>query len=317
MNLETIQKNNKEQIKAVATGLVFIVLIFLFIYFYQNQYRRVDDLGPPFVSETVDPFSEISLSAKSAVVWDAKNQNFVYKKNAEDILPLASLTKLMTALVAVEILPEMSKVEVNENFAAEPRDQRLLMHRNWSISDLVSFTLLTSSNGGSSAIATAAGSLLPNPKAKSDPKTAFVEYLNERAESLGLFSARFYNDSGLDLDENTGGAYGSAEEVAYLVDYILSNHPEILESTKQASHYRISDNQIVYKLDNTNSHVDKVPGVFASKTGSTDLAQANLAVAFSPGLEGPYIAVILGSTFEERFSDMDKLVKATIDRAAD
>lgn len=315
MNPESVQEKNHKNVVAVATALIFVFLVIMFVYYYQNQYRRVDHIKSPLVEKIEhEPIENLDLSAKSAVIWNTQTKEIVYAKNEQDILPLASLTKIMTALVAVETLSPQTNIEIAEDFPEEIRDMRLLIHKNWNLMDLISFTLVTSSNGGAKAIATVAGSFLPDYKPESDPRMSFIDQLNKRADDIGLNATTFYNDSGLDLDEETGGAYGSAADVALLLDYVIRNHPEILEPTKHEAQYMISDSNVLYKLNNTNTSVEEVPGILASKTGTTDLAQANLAVAFSPGLEGPYVAVVLGSSYEERFNDISKLVQAVINR---
>jgi D-alanyl-D-alanine carboxypeptidase len=138
--------------------------------------------------------------------------------------------------------------------------------------------------------------------------------MNSRAQELGLKSVLFYNDNGLDLDVDSenSGAYGNAEDVAKLVDYIIQKHPEILEPTKHSRMSIVSKNNIVHDIKNTNIIVENIPGVIGSKTGFTDLAQGNLTVAFSPGLSGPFVAVVLGSTYDDRFNDINRLISATI-----
>lgn len=318
-NFATEHKHDKAFIVFATIGLA-LVIIMVFVLYFKNQYKKVDDLRSSIVYEEGSSFADLPISAKAAVVWDVKNKRFLYEKNEQDVLPLASLTKLMTTLAAAELVPENTQVRIADQYSGplDERDPRLAIHKVWDIFDLISYTLLTSSNGGSKAIATVAGSML-SQKDRNDaqnPRDRFVEYINTKAKDLGLNSVRFYNDSGLDVNEEQSGGYGNAKDVAYLMGYILSTHPELLESTKHGSQEIYSDNNIPFSLKNTNVIVEQIPGVLASKTGSTDLAQANLAVAFSPGLEGPYIAVILGSSFEERFNDMSKLVSATIENVS-
>lgn len=322
------KKNEKVFIAAGIISLVLIVMVMLFV-FSQNQYSKIDDLKHPIgyikktEKETLRPFvptntsarfENLNLSARSAVVYDVKNQKFLYQKREKDVLPLASLTKLMTALTAVELLPKESTIRIAQEYLQEENGGGLLTNERWNADDLISLTLVSSSNVGSRAIATVAGAFLPADynMPSTNPRENFVQRLNDRAVELGLDSMHFYNDSGLDLDLTQSGAYGSAADIAKLTSYILKNHPELLESTTHSKLSFISDTKFVHNIKNTNTIVDMIPGVIASKTGYTDLAQGNLAVAFTPGLEGPYVAVVLGSTYNGRFSDIEKLVAATV-----
>ncbi len=307
------QKNEKVLVAVVAVGLVLIVMVALYIY-SKNQHVKIDHINNSIVQNTgtvTDPFANMNLFAHSAVVWDVKNQKFLYKKNEQDVVPLASLTKLMTALAAVEILPNGSNIKITNEYLQEEAPKELLANENWDLRKLISLTLLSSSNAGARAIATVAGAFLPQ-KQTEDTRQVFIDYLNKRAGELKLDSMRFYNDSGLDLDTEESGAYGSAQDVAKLMDYIIKTQPNLLESTKFSNLTLTSNNNSVHQVKNTNIIIDSIPGVAASKTGYTDLAQGNLMVEFSPGLEGPYVAVVLGSTFEGRFTDIDKLINATI-----
>jgi D-alanyl-D-alanine carboxypeptidase len=327
-NSQIEKKNEKVFIAAGIISLVLIVMVMLFV-FSQNQYSKIDELSHPIgqiektEKETLRPdesgkisssnFENLKLSAQSAVVYDVKHQRFLYQKREKDVLPLASLTKLMTALTAVELLPKESTIRIAQEYLQEENGGGLLANERWNADDLISLTLVASSNVGSRAIATVAGAFLPAQP--SNPRQSFVEHLNDRATELGLDSMHFYNDSGLDIDLTQSGAYGSAADIAKLTSYILKHHPELLESTTHSKLSFVSDTKFVHNIKNTNTIVDTIPGVIASKTGYTDLAQGNLAVAFAPGIEGPYIAVVLGSTYSGRFSDIEKLVAATVSAA--
>ncbi|MEK7390750.1 MAG: serine hydrolase [Patescibacteria group bacterium] len=312
-------KNEKVFIAAGIIGLILIVMVVLFIY-SKNQYIRIDDIKTP-IAETEEtervfaegkPFDNLILTAKATVVWDVSNKKLIFQKNEKDILPLASLTKLMTALVAIELLPRQSTIRIAKEYLEEENGAGLLADERWNSDDLISLTLLTSSNVGARAIATVAGAFLPPNDKTSNPRGLFVKRLNRRAADLGLISMRYYNDGGLDIDKERGGAYGNARDVAILMDHILNNYPELLEPTKHLEREIISADKVSHNFRNTNEKAVTIPGAIGSKTGFTDLAQGNLAVAFSPGLEGPFIAVVLGSTFDGRFADMDKLVSATL-----
>jgi D-alanyl-D-alanine carboxypeptidase len=135
--------------------------------------------------------------------------------------------------------------------------------------------------------------------------------MNVEAKKIALPQSYFLNETGLDESVTESGGYGSADDVAKLVQYILKNHPDILESTKYSS-ISIKSLSGAHIAKNTDILADKIPGLLASKTGYTALAGGNLVVAFDTSIGRPFIAVVLGSTESGRFTDMQKLVDAAM-----
>ena len=74
-----------------------------------------------------------------------------------------------------------------------------------------------------------------------------------------------------------------------------------------------SEDSYTHDARNTNQDTLSIPWILASKTGYTDLAGGNLVIAFDAGMMQPYIIAVLGSSKDGRFSDVNKLYKATID----
>jgi D-alanyl-D-alanine carboxypeptidase len=140
----------------------------------------------------------------------------------------------------------------------------------------------------------------------------FIQKMNEEAKILGMSEMYFVNESGLDENTNQSGGYGTAQNVAQLLEHMLRTHPDILEATKYKN-TTISSLSKNHTIKNTNSDIGNIPGLLASKTGYTDLAGGNLAVVFDAGLNRPVIAVVLGSTQNGRFSDINTLVQASLE----
>jgi len=251
--------------------------------------------------------SNISVSAEAAYVLDVQTGKVLFAKNENDVLPLASVTKLMTALLASEILSEKTTIGVTRDAIRQEGDSGLLGGETFSRQTLNDMVLMTSSNDGAYALAEAAGSEL----AGSVDVGAFVEAMNIRAAQLDLNSLLFYNPTGLDISENQAGAFGSAKDVAHLMSYIVSNYPNILASTKETTTRFYNQNGDYHNAQNTNSTVERIPGLIGSKTGYTTLAGGNLVVAFDVGLNHPIVIVVLGSSRDGRFEDVLKLTKAT------
>ena len=254
----------------------------------------------------LDPFAHIAVSARSVYVLDVQNRKVLYKKNPDQQLPLASVTKLMTALVASEIVGQSDTVPISTTAILQDGDNGLLAGEKFTLEELLDLTLMSSSNDGAFAIASAAGALL----SANEPAKNFVEAMNIRATELGLTQTYFRNPTGLDVSENEAGAYGSAKDIAMLMEYILRHEPEILERTKDDAAVIINEAGAYHEATNTNEVVNDIPGIIGSKTGYTDLSGGNLAVAFDAGFDRPVVVVVLGSTRSQRFSDVLTLVDA-------
>lgn len=250
--------------------------------------------------------AEVEVLAQSAVVWDVKNQKFLYSKNENKVLPLASVTKLMTSLLANELLESDSNIHIDREDVRQYGDSGLMNGETFTLEELNGYTLMTSSNDGAYALASTGGAALGLSGAH-----AFTTAMNVRAEQLGLDSLNFLNPTGLDIDERQAGAFGSATDIAKLTEYIIEHRPEILEATTEDFARVYNQNGEYHNAQNTNGTVDDIAGLIGSKTGYTDLAGGNLMVAFEAGINRPIVVVVLGSTRTGRFEDVLELVATT------
>lgn len=245
-------------------------------------------------------FNNTVITARAAFVWDVKEQRALFSKNADESLPLASVTKLMTALVSYELLDGTDTVSISQTAIKTSGDSGLKSGEKFTAQDLTDLTLIESSNDGATALSEAAGAAT---KVHGDPTQTFIAAMNLRAQQLGLSSMRFNNVTGLDVSKTVAGAYGSARNVAFLMEYIITHYPDVLALTKMDMK-KIDNTEGQYHLaKNTNTVVDKLEGLIASKTGYTDLAGGNLVVAFDAGLNHPIVVAVLGSTENGRFDD--------------
>ncbi len=258
----------------------------------------------------MDYFNKLPLQAKAVYVFDIKAGEMVYEKNATARLPLASLTKLMTALVASELAPLTSRITIQKEFLVEDGDTGLLSGEVWKLKDLIDFSLIVSSNDGARAIASAVGAIDIHTNDYTLGRKNFIDKMNLEAKKLDLKETSFINESGLD-EGNTSGGYGSAVDVANLLRYIVIQHPTLLEATKLDS-TTISSFTKKHLAKNTDESIGEIPGLIASKTGYTALAGGNLAIAFDASIGRPIIIVVLDSTESGRFTDMNQLVTASL-----
>jgi len=259
-------------------------------------------------------FTNLKLQAKAVYVYDVSEHKVIFQKNETTQLPLASLTKLMTALTAIDLAPKNSQITIRKVFLQEEGDSGLKDGEVWSMKDLIDFSLIVSSNDGARSLASVIGARLLKTDNFDIGRADFIKKMNERGVSIGLKQSYFINESGLDTTPSQSGAYGSAEDVSTLVEYIMKNNPEILEATK-LSVDSISSLSKIHNAQNTNIDIGKIPNLIASKTGYTDLAGGNLVVAFDASIGRPVIIVVLGSTQDGRFTDVMDLASTTMQYA--
>ncbi|MDQ5952959.1 MAG: hypothetical protein QG551_187 [Patescibacteria group bacterium] len=258
-------------------------------------------------------FEELNLRASSVLVFDVFRNEVIYQKNENQKMPLASLTKVMTAVVAMEALKNTEVINIPKEALDQTGDNGLFADEKWGRDDLLKFMLITSSNDAAKAVAMTAGKILPND-AENPRKDIenFVYYMNQKSKELGFLDTYFFNESGLDVTGDENGGYGTAKEMSQLFTYATEKYPEIFNSTSYDTKTFTSLNQLPHVAHNTNQSVGKVAGISASKTGFTNISGGNLIVSFEAGLHHPIVLVVLGSTFDERFTDITQLSTATI-----
>lgn len=253
-------------------------------------------------------YDSVKISGKAAIVYDLTNGDILYQKNAEAQLPLASLTKLLTLYAAAEALGEKSPVAITSKALATEGESGFHEGDVFAFEDAARLAVVASSNDAAEAIAEAAAQ-----KRQAANSTAL---LASAASSIGLTQTYALNGTGLDENGEISGGYGSAHDIALLAAALLKKIPDIMRATVEPRVTARSFAGNSYTLANTNPEVTHIPGLLMSKTGYTDLAGGNLAVVFDAGIGHPVAVVVLGSTRDERFSDVDALVQATSQRFA-
>jgi len=265
----------------------------------------------PVVIKT--PFQvPVGMEAKAAYVIDTVTGEVLFSQNATTSLPLASVTKLMTALTAYEQVPPSTVAAIRLSDIAQEGDSGLLANERWQLKDLLDFTLLVSSNDGASALASASMAFSTSSQDAEVQKSEFVTLMNQKAQRLSLTETYFNNESGLDVSSTTAGAYGSAKDVSTLFTYILQNHPEMIEATRYERVNFTSIDEFQHPAKNTNGSVNAIPGIIGSKTGLTDLAGGNLVVGMDIGFGHPVVIAVLGSSEKGRFTDVEALASSTL-----
>ena len=310
MNLEL---NNQEVPRSpdqyhLITGVlasVAVVLISL-VFFVFTDTRFPDTLPQTAAVASVDLFAPLSLEAHAVVVQDITSGKILYARNADQQLALASLTKVPLAFVVAESLPLTTPLVLSEAIPAPVTANGILKGTEMTLEELLDYTLVASSNEGAEYLATTADSAIRTRFPDAPEGLAALWRMNMLAKERGLSHTFFRNVSGLDVDTNASGAYGTARDIALLFGYIAQARPDVFARTTDT---RFALGTIA--VGNTNDALSAIPGLIMGKTGFTDLAGGNLTVVFDAGPTRPIVIVVLGSTKEGRFSDMKKLVEAT------
>ncbi len=281
------------------------VVLGLFLLIPPQRTEETAGAVPPPAS--TQPFPEVALSARAAIVYDLATRETLYAKNADAQLPLASLSKLLTVYAALGELGEGSSVAVGRDALRYDPPRAFRGGETFALADLARLTLTGSLNDGAATLAGAAAAHAGVAEG--------IMFANSAA-ALGLAQTYALNGNGLDESGLLSGAYGSARDVALLAGTFVERYPEIALATTRPSVSATSLAGKTYTIANTNRDLAEAPRLLLSKTGSTELAGGNLALVFDAAIEHPIAIVVLGSSKEARFADAHILIDATFARFA-
>lgn len=236
------------------------------------------------------------FDASSVLLFDRTSDKILFEQNAFERRPLASITKLMTAMVAID---HGMSWEKEAGIALEEYVQggQLLLHPGETVSmrDLFYASLLGSANNATLAYVRELGI----------PKEEFVREMNRKAISLGLEQTEFYDVTGLDT-RNTSNAY----EIAVLAKTAFANYPAIQEATSRMEYpFLVRGSGREHTIRNTNKLISEGgQRAGGSKTGY--LYEAGYCLVMQgDGETSTRIGVILNSPSERgHFADMDRLL---------
>ena len=306
-------KKNLKKKKRVFLPLFFVLVIIVIVLGIRISQDIAEKQNIRPAKEVRDYSPELSdIQAKSFYVYDVTENKVLFAKNEHEQLPLASITKLMSGLIIATNLPSTSTVTISKaDIESGEGSNGLFVGEKWDIKNLLNFSLIMSSNSGIYALARTLD------ESRGINSSTTLDLMNAKAKILGLTNTIFFNETGLDINASTSGAYSSSYDVTMLLNKILSSYPMLTSETIEDAASFISESNMRHIAINTNTAINEIPGLIASKTGYTDLAGGNLVIAFDAGVMHPVIAVVLGSTEEGRFTDMERLVHVTLEKLSD
>lgn len=242
---------------------------------------------------------EPEILAKSAIVLNFRNDrrdSTLYQKNTNQVLPIASLTKLMTAIIAVENYDPETIIKVSkDSIETNGNNGGLINGEELKVRDLLYIMLVESSNDAAVSLA------------KDNPQVTYDEFIlrmNNKAKELGLKNTNFVEPVGLDSYNQS-----TVSEIAILAEYAfkLPLLSEILK-TQETTIYSI-DKKFIHNITSTNKLLGKIPQLIGGKTGYTEEAGGCLMTISNISNDNYLITVVLGST--QREADTENLIDWT------
>ena len=224
-----------------------------------------------------------------------------FGRNADDAAQIASLTKIMTAIVAADWLDASTMIEVTPEAASVGESSAgLAQGDSMTFDDALKALLTASGNDAASAIAQAAGARMLAQEGSGG------DAMNAKAAELGLENSFFANPHGLDFDAFAQGQYSCAADVATMlraamqIDLVRAN----IGFSQADITVQRDGAPVTLALENTDALLGSYPGACAAKTGYTLAAGPCAASAVNRGDGHKYYAVVLGSSSKpQRFVD--------------
>jgi D-alanyl-D-alanine carboxypeptidase (penicillin-binding protein 5/6) len=237
------------------------------------------------------------ITGKSAIVVERTSHKVLYEFNAKKKLAPASTTKLMTALVALDIYSFEDLVSASQDCAAvESTKAWLPVGAQFTVKDLITSMLVGSAGDSACLIASS----------KVDPSD-FVTLMNSKALNVGMRDTNFTNSIGLDGDEGTN--YSTASDLYRLSIAAMDN--EYIKDTVARQSFELfsKDAEFQTTIYNTNKLLWEIPGTTGIKTGTTKEAGEVLIYEYSDG-QRDIVIVVMGS--QDRFADTKNLLDWTL-----
>lgn len=233
-----------------------------------------------------------SLTAKSALVYDLTTDKTIYEKNTSEKLPMASITKLMTAIVAIDHKKSNDRYLVKKEALVGENVMGLLEGETLSLSDLLYGVFMYSGNDAAETLAI-----------NTMDRDKFIFAMNEKAKAIGMKNTNYTNPTGLQGD---GDQHTTAYDLLVLSKYAVSNYPQILKASSTPEyHIKKTDDHEAFDLYSELNLITTYPGVKGLKDGYTPDAGWCLITYLDYGGH-KIIGIILGS--DDRRGEMKELL---------
>ncbi len=257
---------------------------------------------------------DLQLYAQSAVLMDADSGRVLYGKNSKEKLPMASTTKIMTCILALEYGNTEEIVEASSYAAGMPKVKLYVKAgEKYRLEDLLYSLMLESHNDSAVVIAEAVGGSVEN----------FAAMMNQKARDIGCYDTYFITPNGLDAKVNDNGRVHSttAEDLAKIMAYCVTDSPEkerFLEITRtQGYDFTNADGTRSFHCNNHNAFLGMMEEALSGKTGFTN--NAGYCYVGAVESEGRVFTVALlacgwPNNRSYKWSDMKKLASYGMER---
>lgn len=228
------------------------------------------------------------IGAHAYAAGDITNGKIASSRRINEVWPLASLTKLMTATIALREIPLDAPILIVDVPGGNPSSPGIQVGQTFAMKDVLSVMLISSSNEAAESLAAHVG------------REEFIRKMNAQARDWGLPNTVFTDPSGL-----SAGNRSTASEVLDIATKVFNENPTIFQTTQRASAtvYAL-ETGVAYTALATHGLV-RDTGFLGGKTGYTDQARGNLLSLFAVGSRVEAL-VVLGS--DDRFGDTRRLL---------
>ena len=234
----------------------------------------------------------LQVTARSVLIYDLTGNKVIFDKNSNSKVPIASLTKIMTAIISLENPKKDNKYLVRKEDLVGEDSVGFSEGEVLSLNDLLYGLILHSGNDAAEVLA----------NNFYDGRAGFIKAMNDKAKALGLKNTNFTNPSGLEGD---GHQYSTARDLLVITRYALLNSTfSKIAATADYTIPKISTHGEYY-MENETNLLTTYPGVKGVKTGYTPEAGFCLITYLDYG-EHKIIGILLGS--ENRRQEMRELL---------
>lgn len=234
-----------------------------------SVYYEEADTATQAETRTQNQEKPLQLYAQSAVLMDADSGRVLYGKNAEDVLPMASTTKIMTCILALEYGNPEELVEVSAYATSMPKVKLYVRQgEKYRLKDLLYSLMLESHNDSAVVIAEAVGGSVEG----------FAAMMNQKARDIGCYDTYFITPNGLDAVVNDSGRIHSttARDLAKIMAYCVTDSPareQFLEITRTMGYdFTDADGARSFHCNNHNAFLGMMKEALSGKTGFTNNA---------------------------------------------
>lgn len=268
----------------------------------------------PVLAQEQTEKEELQLYAQSAVLMDADSGRVLYGKNPKEVLPMASTTKIMTCILALEYGNTDEIVEVSSYAASMPKVKLYVKEgEKYRLGDLLYSLMLESHNDSAVVIAEAVGGSVEK----------FAAMMNQKARDIGCYDTYFITPNGLDAKVNESGKVHSttAADLAKIMAYCVTDSPEkerFLEITRtQGYDFTNEEGTRSFHCSNHNAFLGMMEEALSGKTGFTN--NAGYCYVGAVESEGRIFTVALlacgwPNNRSYKWSDMKKLAAYGMER---